>query len=440
MAPPDCSDIPAWIALSRAELPPRLAVQLLEHFHGPRELFAASPVEITAAAELSSAMLSRLLAQRPDEAGERDYAKLQAMGASVITVRDFNYPPLLRQTHDPPLLLYVLGELLEQDSLAVAVVGSRRCSPYGRLVAHKLAGELTAHGLTVVSGLASGIDGAAHRGALEAGGRTIGVIASGLDIDYPREHRELKEQIARQGAVVSEVPLGTAPTPARFPVRNRIIAGLSLGTLVVEAPERSGALITARLAAEQGRDVFAVPGNVNSFHARGCHQLIRDGAKLVDKVEDILEELNFESPSPQPPSSASSGLRSPGSRRAHRESAETKPGTGNLPVTETPLKRAKTESKEAKDSANIPRRKATPPPSREEVGVTSSAPQPLLLPAGFTSEENRIIACLSLQQKYVDEIIRETGLSAAQVSASLMLLELKGLVRRLPGNLFVRVK
>lgn len=436
MAPPDCSDIPAWIALSRAELPPRLAVQLLEHFHGPRELFAASPLEITAAAELSSAMLSRLLAQRPDDAGERDYAKLQAMGASVITVRDFNYPPLLRQTHDPPLLLYVLGELLEQDSLAVAVVGSRRCSPYGRLVAHKLAGELTAHGLTVVSGLASGIDGAAHRGALEAGGRTIGVIACGLDIDYPREHHELKEQIARQGAVVSEVPLGTAPTPARFPVRNRIIAGLSLGTLVVEAPERSGALITARLAAEQGRDVFAVPGNVNSFHARGCHQLIRDGAKLVDKVEDVLEELNLDLPSP----SASRPSTALGVNREHRESAETKPGTGILPVAETPLKRARTERKETKDSANIPRHKATPPPSREEVGVTSNAPQPLLLPAGFTSEENRIIACLSLQQKYVDEIIRETGLSAAQVSASLMLLELKGLVRRLPGNLFVRVK
>ncbi|NIM04045.1 MAG: DNA-protecting protein DprA, partial [Armatimonadetes bacterium] len=391
----ESSDIPAWLALSRAELPPRLAVELLEHFHGPTGIFSASPVEIASATHLSPTMLSRLLSQRPDDIGVRDQAALQAAGISIITIQDFDYPPLLRQIPDPPPLLYVRGRLQEEDNRAVAVVGSRRCSPYGRLVAHSLARELALRGITVVSGLAVGIDGAAHQGAIEAGGRTIGVMACGLDVPYPRQHDELKEQIIKQGAVISEVPLGTSPTPPRFPVRNRIISGLSLGTVVVEAPERSGALITARLAAEQGREVFAVPGNVNSFHARGCHQLIRDGANLAEKVEDILQELH-------------------------------------LPLVASP------DSEIGRDTAGRPAvtsvsLSSDAGPAQQAASAEQAQPSPH--PTGFPPEENRLLACLSLQQKYVDQIIRETSLPSSQVSAGLMMLELKGLVKRLPGNL-----
>jgi len=381
-------DLPAWLALSRAELPPRLAIELLEHFQSPAAIFSASPLEIASAANLSPAMLSRLLSQRPEEVGSRDCAALQTLGASIITLRDADYPPLLRHIHDPPPLLYLRGQLTPQDQQAIAIVGSRRCSPYGRLVAHSLARDLALRGITIISGLAVGIDGSAHQGALEAGGRSIGVMACGLDVPYPHEHGELKEKILRQGVLLSEVPLGTPPKPERFPVRNRLISGLALGVVVVEAPERSGALITAHLAAEQGREVFAVPGSANSVYSRGCHNLIREGAKLIDNVEDILEEL-----------------RLPLSAPAKPEFVEFV-GQELTPATKPPAPQAK-----------------TPP-----------------MPSTLQPEESRLLSCLSLQQKYVDEIIRETALPSSQVSAGLMMLELKGLVRRLPGNLFVRVK
>jgi len=426
MANTDPQEIPAWIALSRAELPPRQVIELLEHFGGPAEIFVASPVEIASVAHLTPTMLSRLLSQRPEDAGVRDYAALQRMGASVITLRDFAYPPLLRQIHDPPPLLYVRGQLLEQDNPAVAIVGSRRCSPYGRLVAHSLARELALRGITVVSGLAMGIDGAAHQGAIEGGGRTIGVMACGLDIDYPRDHAELKEEIAKQGAVISEVPLGTAPKPERFPVRNRIISGLSLGTVVVEAPEKSGALITAGLAAEQGREVFAVPGSVNSFHARGCHQLIRDGAKLVENVDDILEELNLTATVP----SQIDKTQWQGTSRLRQGYGD----QGPCP-TEDGVRGLRSVEKDG--FVGQERQAPAIADQTPRVRIPASPPP---MPAGLTTEENRLLASLSLQQKYVDEIIRETSLPTPQVSAGLMMLELKGLVRRLPGNLFVRVK
>jgi DNA processing protein len=421
MANTDSRDLPAWLALSRAELPPRLAIQLLEHFHGAAEIFSASPVEVASAANISPAMLSRLLASRPDDVGLRDCTTLHTLGARVITLKDFGYPPLLRQISDPPPLLYLQGELKEEDSRAVAIVGSRRCSPYGRLVAHSLARELALRGITVVSGLAVGIDGAAHQGALEAGGRTIGVMACGLDLPYPSQHTELKTQIIKQGAIVSEVPLGTAPKPERFPVRNRIISGLSLGTVVVEAPEKSGALITARLAAEQGREVLAVPGSINSFHARGCHQLIRDGAKLVENVDDILEELNLTITTQEIESARDSAGREPALRHLSRAKPREVEGLHTPPA--------------VCDLTAAPAGQ-----ERSAPATTAAKEQPPFHPAGLPPEENRLLASLSLQQKYVDEIIRETNLPSSQVSAGLMMLELKGLVKRLPGNLFVRVK
>lgn len=209
----------------------------------------------------------------------------------LLTLADADYPPLLLHTADPPLVLYLEGrsELLRADS--VAIVGSRRPTPQGLEIARRLARELGEHGWCVVSGLAAGIDGAAHAGALEAGAGTVAVVGTGLDVVYPHAHRALAARVAQQGLIVSEFPLGMAPMPDNFPQRNRIIAGLSRGTLVVEAALRSGSLITARQATEAGREVFAVPGSIHSPQARGCHALLREGAKLVESVDDILDEI-----------------------------------------------------------------------------------------------------------------------------------------------------
>jgi DNA processing protein len=209
----------------------------------------------------------------------------------LLTLADTDYPPLLLNTADPPLLLYLEGrtELLQTNT--VAIVGSRRPTPQGLENAWRLARQLGERGWTVVSGLAAGIDGAAHGGALEAAAGTVAVVGTGLDVVYPYAHRALAARIARQGLMVSEFPLGMAPMPDNFPQRNRIIAGLTRGTLVVEAALRSGSLITARQAMEAGREVFAVPGSIHSEQARGCHALLREGAKLVEAVEDILDEL-----------------------------------------------------------------------------------------------------------------------------------------------------
>lgn len=224
---------------------------------------------------------------------EQELERIQAAGAHVLTWESPDYPRLLLETHAPPPVLYVKGELREQDAWAVAVVGTRRASTYGREVTRRLAGALARHGITVVSGMARGIDGVAHRAALEAGGRTIAVFGCGIDHIYPAEHRKLAQQIAAHGALVSDYPLGTPPEGRNFPPRNRIISGLSLGVLVTNAGKSSGALITADFAAEQGRDVFAVPGSVLTQGSVGPNRLIQDGAKLVTRAEDIMEELNL---------------------------------------------------------------------------------------------------------------------------------------------------
>jgi len=216
---------------------------------------------------------------------------MQSREIQTLKPGDPGYPRLLTEIHSPPEMLYVKGTLLEEDEAAVAIVGTRAATPYGLGVAGRLAEELAGCGITVVSGLAEGIDAAAHEGALRAGGRTIAVVGHGLSRIYPPQHKKLAERIAESGCVVSEFPMEEKPNPWNFPKRNRIIAGLSLGTLVVEAPFKSGALITARYAMEQGREVFAVPGPVSSRQSEGTLALLKDGAKLVCKVEDILEEL-----------------------------------------------------------------------------------------------------------------------------------------------------
>jgi DNA processing protein len=212
-------------------------------------------------------------------------------GIRALTFWDDDYPEPLKAIADPPAILFVKGTLIEQDRIAVAVVGTRSPSTYGRNTAERISEELAHCGVTVVSGMARGIDTAAHRGALRGAGRTLAVLGSGADVVYPSENKKLCEAVAESGAVVSEFPLGTQPDPGYFPRRNRIISGLSRGTLVVEAGDRSGALITAYMALDQGRDVFAVPGNITSPKSKGTNRLIREGAKLVDSVEDILAEI-----------------------------------------------------------------------------------------------------------------------------------------------------
>ena len=222
---------------------------------------------------------------------KRETERAAAAGVRIVTLDDEGYPANLRQIVDPPPVLYVRGEITGDDAEAVAIVGSRAATGYGRATAAVLSRELASRGVTVVSGLARGIDSSAHHGALEGGGRTIAVLGSGMDRVYPPENRPLAESVSRSGAVVTEFPFSSRPDRWHFPLRNRIISGLSLGVVVVEAAERSGALITGRMALEQNREVFAVPGNISSPVSAGPNSLIRDGAKLVSRVEDILEEF-----------------------------------------------------------------------------------------------------------------------------------------------------
>jgi DNA processing protein len=239
---------------------------------------------------LSAALRGYLVS--PDWAGvERDLAWLDQAGHHLVTLDDDRYPPLLREITDPPLALFVRGDPIALTLPQLAIVGSRNPTEGGRRTARALAGELAATGLAITSGLALGIDAAAHEGALRADGVTVAVAGTGPDRVYPARHHALADRVAERGAVVSELPVGVAPLPAHFPRRNRIVSGLSAGTLVVEASLKSGSLITARLAAEQGREVFAIPGSIHNPLARGCHRLIRQGAKLVETAGDVLEEL-----------------------------------------------------------------------------------------------------------------------------------------------------
>ena len=292
-------------------------------------------------------------------------------GARLVLLDDPGYPALLRPIELPPPFLLVRGSLQRTDSLAVALVGSRRGSPYGLRMAERLGADLGGRGVTVVSGLARGVDTAAHQGALQVGGRTVAVLGSGVDVVYPPENRRLAVDVSEAGGLVSQFPMGTAPLPHHFPARNRLIAGMTLGTVVVEAAAQSGALITARLAGELGREVYAVPGNVSSPGSQGAHALIQDGAKLVQGWEDIVAEWPAEW------------------RRALRPSSE-----------------------------------ASPAPT--ETG------------SGADPGERAILAALGDEPVAIDALVEESRLPSSQVSAGLLALELRGLVRRITGQRYVR--
>ena len=290
----DISELKYWIAFNKVRRVGRARVVMLEaHFGSLAEAWGAS------SAQLKQAGLDRRTAASASRSWSRidpdaEMERVQQAGVTALTWHDEGYPPRLREIYDKPPVLYLKGEILPEDERAIAVVGTRRPTAYGREVSRQVTSELASNGLTIVSGLAKGVDGVVHRAALDSGARTIAVLGSGLDVMYPREHSGLAADIAKRGAVVSEFPLGTRPDSQNFPRRNRIISGMSLGTLVAEAPEGSGALLTARHALEQDREVFCIPGSILSPNSRGGNRLIRDSAaKLVTCADDIIEELNL---------------------------------------------------------------------------------------------------------------------------------------------------
>ncbi|MDB5308607.1 MAG: hypothetical protein JWO38_2809 [Gemmataceae bacterium] len=317
---------------------------------------------------------------------------LEQHGVRPIPLGFAGYPPPLAGVVSPPPLLYFRGGWTDADATAVAIVGSRACTAYGKRLAEQLARGLARAGVTVVSGLARGIDGAAHRAALDAGGRTIAALAGGLSEIYPPEHADLATEVAGRGALVTETPMTVPPQPGMFPARNRIISGLSRAVIVVEANARSGALITARHALEQGREVFAVPGNVDSPASAGCLELIRNGARLVRSADDVLDDLKGIAAS-EPPPKARGGPQVPASRPS-------------LPGIEPDLR-----------AAGAP-----------------SAPEP---PQNLDPTQQKIWDLLA-SRRLGDELAREAGVAVGELSRTLMQMELKRLIRRLPGNFYER--
>ncbi len=269
---------------------PRRFWQIVEQKAVLRALWAGSR-EAAEALNLTPALLRRVQRGEPERFLEAEEARVREVQGRIILHGEPDYPRELMPIADPPPVLYMVGEFRKEDRLAMAIVGSRAASTQGRLIAERIASQLAAQGLTIVSGLAMGIDTWAHRGAVAGGGRTLAVLGCGLDYPYPKHNRELRCEIVRRGAIISEFRMGTRPVPMNFPRRNRVISGLAMGTLVVEAAEKSGSLITARYALEQGRDVFAIPRNIDAANSSGVNALIQQGAKLVQGLDDIVEEL-----------------------------------------------------------------------------------------------------------------------------------------------------
>jgi len=280
-----------WLALRLAPgLGTRLAARLVQTYGHPRVIFQASPSELEASG-LPPLVAQSLSSGAAFEAAAQEAAWLPKVGCQLLTYADERYPATLKEIFEPPVLLYACGDLSLLAGPCLAIVGSRKPTPYGSAVAERLASDLAERGLRIISGMARGIDSAAHRGALATGGKTIAVLGCGIDQCYPSENKKLKAEIEQKGLVISEFPLGSFAAPQNFPIRNRVISGLSLGVMVVEAAQYSGSLITARLALEQNREVFAVPGSITNKNSWGPNTLIKQGAKLVQDWKDVVEEL-----------------------------------------------------------------------------------------------------------------------------------------------------
>jgi DNA processing protein len=371
-----------WIALNMTPgVGPRAAAKLLERFGSAEAVFGASRLELESLRLRPEAIESLMARDLFERAGD-EIERVRALDAEILLLDDGVYPALLREIFDPPITLYLKGDWEAcLDAPCVAVVGSRRCSTYGQNAAQALARELAQRGVTIISGLARGIDAAAHRGALEAGGRTVAVLGTGIDQIYPREHKRLSEEIlASGGALVSEFPLETPPAPQNFPYRNRVISGLSLGVLLVEAAENSGSLITARMAMEQNREVFAVPGNITSKNSFGTNYLIKGaGAKLVQQWQDIAAEL---------PQEIAARLLPP-------------------------------ETKEKTEGATI-----------EQLS---------LVPEDLTVHEHAVFKLLSTDTAtHIDALVLASNLSIPELTGALLGLEMRDLIQQLPGRCFVR--
>ncbi|BCX03493.1 MAG: DNA processing protein DprA [Candidatus Roseilinea sp.] len=356
------AELPYYLAFARVKGIGAVRIRKLKaHFGSLQLAWSASEFDL-AEASLDAKLIGALAQARRSIVPEQEVERLASVGAAAITWEDAGYPKLLREVADPPPVLFVKGALTEADAWAVSIVGTRRATVYGREVTEMLSAELARNNITIVSGMARGIDAIAHHTALKAGGRTVAVLGCGVDVVYPPEHRKLAQQIVENGALVSDYPIGTPPDALNFPPRNRIISGLSLGVVVVEADERSGALITAEFAAEQGRDVFAVPGNIFNRTSRGTNRLIQQGAHIVLDAQSILEELNL-----------------------------------NM--------------------------------------VADRAEVEAVVPENDT--ERAILARLSHEPTQVNELVRALAMPAADVTATLALMELKGLVRQATGTSYV---
>jgi DNA processing protein len=342
---------------------------LLEHVGEAPEILAASRHRLLEVPRVGHGVADGIREAISRDRAREILARCQSEGITLIERGGELYSPLLEEIPDPPDLLYVKGQFELVDQVSVAVVGSRRCTAYGRRMCELLAGGLARAGLTVISGLARGIDGVAHRAALAAGGRTIAVLATGVNRIYPPEHADLASEITRFGALVTEARLDQGPLPGLFPQRNRIISGLSLAVVVVEAARRSGALHTARHAIEQGREVLAVPGQVDSLASQGCHDLLRDGAKLVTCVDDVLEELG---------------------------------------------------------------------PLMQPLQVGSAPPIHIPRELSLDERERQVLSIVGPDPRHLDELLRSSPLDTPTTLAVLTALELRRLVRRLPGSLVVR--
>ncbi len=285
-------DLQFWVALNKAGLGPASFEKLLDYYKTAEKAWLAFESDLRRIG-LDKRALPGFLEKRSKINPEKELSKIQKLGIKILTIKDKKYPKALAEIPKPPPVLFYKGELKKEDESAFAVVGTRRLTPYGKRVCEKITYGLAKNGLTVVSGLALGIDSVAHKTALEAGARTIAVLGTSLDFIYPQTNKNLAEKIVQNGAVISEFPLGTQGFPGNFPQRNRIISGLSLGTLVIEAAARSGSLITARFALEQNREVFTIPGSIYSSQSEGCNNLIKMGARAVTDYDDILDELSL---------------------------------------------------------------------------------------------------------------------------------------------------
>ena len=348
---------------------PRHQRSLLDYFGDPESIFAASLTELERVSGVGPKLARLIHAAKTTDHAESEVRTCQQHAYRLLRMGTNEYPENLTEVCDAPLILYCRGELKPQDNLAVGIVGSRRCTLYGTQQAEKFGRALAMAGITVVSGLARGIDAAAHRGALAGGGRTIAVSATGLNHIYPPEHVELAGQIAESGAVVCESRLDQQPTSGIFPQRNRIISGLSLGVIIIEANRKSGALHTARHAMEQGREVMAIPGRIDSFASDGCNDLIRDGATLIRNVDDVIEALG--------------------------------------PLIE---------------------------PVQTEDQQEVRSPRELTL----SVQQREILDLVTSEPQHLDEIIRAAEIGSSRVLATLTVLEMKRMVKRLPGGLLVR--